>query len=243
LLQYEDHSVYSIMSETLISRDYEQAGIMSLMFTNAQAAQMRERLRGTSRLLVTQAKPSLASSGPDPQLIVRMYSFPGISTWLIGAAESEASRVLQGANVELTWVDCATVGLSDFCAGPQLPTELVVRIIPKALPQASKTALGMATSSEPSAAAFIFFDRVVAVRTHARLLPTILGRVVAHEIVHLLWPKEGHSELGLMRGQWSADDLAMTNSGCLKLPTRSMRSMQTEALRTALFANTSPEMR
>jgi hypothetical protein len=59
----------------------------------------------------------------------------------------------------------------------------------------------------------------------------MLGRVLAHEITHLLLPQEDHAELGLMRGHWSAEDLQGTNTACLGLSVRSIQLMQGEALR------------
>jgi hypothetical protein len=78
--------------------------------------------------------------------------------------------------------------------------------------------------------AFIFYDRVLAWRTQTRLLPVMLGRVLAHEITHLLLPHEMHSEFGLMRGQWTMDDLEIS-SASVGLSTRSVQLMQRELRR------------
>jgi hypothetical protein len=107
---------------------------------------------------------------------------------------------------------------------------LIVRPIPKALSQASASALGITDSTDACAAAFVFYDRVLALRTSTtRLLPVILGRVIAHELTHLLLPEEDHSELGLMRGQWTADDLRTTSLAFLGLSRRSVELMETSA--------------
>jgi hypothetical protein len=128
---------------------------------------------------------------------------------------------------------------SDFPVGtarqPALRTDLIIRFLAKSLPQASPSALGIAGSSDGSSVAFIFYDRIVAIRSHTRVLPVILGRVMAHEITHLLLPDEHHSQLGLMRAQWSAEDLRITTSTSLGLPGRSVLLMQREALRRAML--------
>jgi hypothetical protein len=111
-----------------------------------------------------------------------------------------------------------------------------VRIVADALPPATKSALGLAAWSGDLAAAFIFYDRVAALRTSDRFVPTILGRVMAHEITHLLLGAHSHSEVGLMRGQWSADDLRTVNSAWLGLPIQSALYMQREARRRVLVA-------
>ena len=107
----------------------------------------------------------------------------------------------------------------------------MLRFLPKALPQASTSALGMAASSPGYAAAFIFYDRILAFRTHTRLVPAMLGRVLAHEITHILLPQEHHAAFGLMRGQWTADDLHITSTACLGLSARSLQFMHREVLR------------
>jgi hypothetical protein len=59
---------------------------------------------------------------------------------------------------------------------------------------------------------------------------------MAHEITHLLLGSQDHSELGLMRGQWSADDLRTVSSAWLGLPVRSSQFMQKEAFQRVLIA-------
>jgi len=171
-----------------------------------------------------------------PQLNVRVYSFAGLSPELLSHAESEAVRVLQGVPVELNWIDCASQALSAVCMSEILPTDLVVRVIRKALPKASEKALGISGPNGGQATAFLFYDRMFALRTHARPLRAIVGRVLAHEISHLLRPDEGHSEVGLMRGQWTADDMRLVSSGYMGLPAASVRLMQREALRRVTAA-------
>jgi hypothetical protein len=180
------------------------------------------------------AKPKADSSLADqstPQLRVRVYSFPGISPWVLQGAEIEARRMLRTVPIRLNWLDCTPRVVPGACMLPLFSTDLIVRFTAKALPQASASALGITDSSDSYAAAFIFYGRVVALRTHTQLLPVMLGRVMAHEITHLLLPQQEHSGLGLMRGQWLAEDLRITSSTYFGLSTKSLRLMQEEALR------------
>lgn len=116
------------------------------------------------------------------------------------------------------------------------PTDLVIRVVAKALSQASADALGIASSKRQDAIAFIFYDRMIALRTQATPLPSIVGRVLAHEIVHVLLPGQSHSDFGLMRGQWSANDLRADSSACMGLPRASVQLMQEEAVRRVVSA-------
>jgi hypothetical protein len=171
-----------------------------------------------------------------PRLRVRVYGFPGLSAWLLQGAEAEAARMLRPVDIELTWVTCASRSPSPSCVSSGNPSELIVRVISKALPQASEHALGMAVSSGDYGIAFLFYDRVAVLRTHTRLLPVMLGRVMAHEITHLLLPEQSHTGIGLMRGQWAADDLQITSTESLALSAKSVQFMQKEALRRVLSA-------
>jgi hypothetical protein len=164
-----------------------------------------------------------------PKLRLFVSSFPRLSASVVQDAENEAARMLRPAQIELQWIDCNS--RTAACQLPWVPTDLIVRFLPKALPQASARALGIAECSADYATAFIFYDRVLALRTHARPLPAMLGRVLAHEITHLLLPHENHSAFGLMRGEWSIDDLHITSSTCLGLSARSVQFMHAEVLR------------
>jgi hypothetical protein len=174
---------------------------------------------------------SLLALQSNPILKVFVYRCPELSSSVIQGAETEAARILRPVRIELNWIDCSTRMQSVSCRSTQAPTDLIIRFLPKALPQASPRALGIAGSSADYATAFIFYDRILARRTHTQLLPVILGRVLAHEITHLLLPQEDHTGFGLMRGQWSVDDLRITSSACQGLSSRSVQFMHREALR------------
>jgi hypothetical protein len=180
--------------------------------------------------------PTKSSQKSTPRLSVRVYSFAGLSTWLLQAAEMEAARLLREVRLDLTWVDCTSRLNSVTCRSELTPADLVIRVVAKALPPASADALGIAGSKDAAGIAFVFYDRMVTLRTHAKPLPWIVGRVFAHEITHLLVPTQGHAELGLMRGRWTADDMRPESFACMGLPVASVELMQKEALRRVASA-------
>jgi hypothetical protein len=204
-------------------------------FTAALAIQLfTSTMVGTAALAAN--VPIEASEKSIPQLSVRVYGFAGLSPWLLQAAEVQAARLLRDVPVGLNWVDCISRSASVTCISDLAPTDLAVRVLPKALPQVSANALGIAGPNRGAASAFIFYDRVVALRSQARSLSPIVGRVLAHEIVHVLLPDKSHSEFGLMRGQWSTDDLRTDSSACIGLPAASVQLMKKEALRRVISA-------
>jgi len=144
------------------------------------------------------------------ELTVRVYGASIASPRTLGWAEKEAARMLREVHLNLIWVNCRTPMPTQLCFSKESETELTVRIVSKTLPGVSSRALGVTSWPErPSGtgAAFIFYDRILAARTHSCILPVILGRTLAHEIMHLLLPAEPHTHSGLMRGQWNSQDL------------------------------------
>lgn len=174
---------------------------------------------------------SLLALQSNPILKVFVYRCPELPRSVIQGAETEATRILRPARIKFNWVECTAGMQSASCRSAAARTDLIIRFLPRALPQASPSALGIAGSSADYSTAFIFYDRILARRTHTQLLPVMLGRVLAHEITHLLLPHEDHTDFGLMRGIWSTEDLRITNPACEDLSSRSVQLMHREALR------------
>jgi len=154
-----------------------------------------------------------------PTINVVVYGFHGLPSWVLDGTEAEAGRIFRRVDIQINWLDGNSE--KDATSRPLVggPSELVVRVVPHALPPASKTALAMAfPSAESTGIVFIFYDRVVAMQTSTSLLQTMLGRVLAHEITHLLLPGQEHSPSGLLRGHWSQDDLRFTSGAVETLP-------------------------
>ena len=140
--------------------------------------------------------------------------------------------MLHTARIRLNWLDCLGPVIPSACTLQALPTDLDIyfwRTAPRSSPpgEAAKSA----SERGKPAAVFVFFDRIFALSANSVLLPTILGRILAHEIAHVLLPREHHSTGGLMRGRWSSDDLKLGSTSCLGLSARFVRLMETEALR------------
>ena len=150
------------------------------------------------------------------RLTVRVYAFPGLSPKLLTSTEAEAARLLRQMHLHLVWVNCTL-----DCAEPEAPDELSVRVVERPIPEATASALGMAAwSGHEGGGAFVFYDRALSLRTHSKLLGEILGRIMAHEIMHLLRPEEPHSDVGLMRSQWAADDLRFDSQALTLIQSR-----------------------
>jgi hypothetical protein len=53
----------------------------------------------------------------------------------------------------------------------------------------------------------VFFDRVENVADSSKLVPILLAHLLVHEITHILQNSDHHSEGGVMKKQWTTNDL------------------------------------
>lgn len=182
---------------------------------------------------VSTSAKSLAPQS-TPEISVFVYGFPGLSDWLVQGAESEASRIFQPARIQLKWINCPSEALTPpLCHGRQARGELAVLFSAKAPSSVSPNALGAAVFSPVEDTALVFYDRI-SQSPISSTLHTMLGRVLAHEIAHLLLHGEKHSWSGLMRPKWAWDDLRFASTACIGFDPESVRRMQQEVRRRAV---------
>ena len=79
----------------------------------------------------------------------------------------------------------------------------------------------------------------MALRTFSNILPDILGRVLAHELLHLLVPAEVHMDTGLMTAQWNSAYLERPNSNRLGLSEHLIKQVQA-SVRQRMAATNKP---
>ena len=111
---------------------------------------------------------------------------------------------MKAAGVAVTWPRCP-------CLSPVRPAELVVRIT-RGSPASTPGSLGFSfvdMGLKAGTLATVFADRVQALAAIAEVdAGELLGRVIAHEIAHLLIGTRDHGTRGLMRGEWRASEVA-----------------------------------
>ena len=137
-------------------------------------------------------------------LVVRIYDGYHVPADHLAKARATVEGILlKGAGVGVTWPSCP-------CRTPVSAGELVVRIA-AASPASPPGALGFSlvdVGSRTGTLATVYADRVQAMAALAGVdHGELLGRVIAHEIAHLLIGTNDHSARGLMRGGWKASEL------------------------------------
>ena len=164
---------------------------------------------------------SLVDAQSTAPLIVRLYNTAQLPPSDIVAARDEAEVILRGAGLQAIFRGCgrgaAADGVIDACSETLEPSEVVVRII---------DAPAFSTTLDPDAygityivddvnrgwLATVFADRIRAAAVRVDIDSGILvGRVMAHEIGHLLLGRDYHGPLGVMQAQWT--DAMLTRPG------------------------------
>jgi hypothetical protein len=153
-------------------------------------------------------------------LAVRTYDAYGVADQDLIAAQATVQTLLLETGIDLEWRGCtARAGSSPVnssCADAVGAMEVVVRIA-RASSQSAAGALGSSvidSSQRGGSLVTVFADRLEATmaRTHVDL-GTLVGRVIAHEIGHLLMSTPRHSARGLMRARWTDDELERNITG------------------------------
>lgn len=146
---------------------------------------------------------------PNPLVRLHVFNTALLASAVLTDAESEATDVYRAARIALEWSD----GVTDADANQVAPTGLVVdlRVIVVAGVaerrfiedgRLADTVLGFAPTKRDcfcGRRAYIFSDRIMSVGYRHGNPTSLLGRVLAHEVGHLLLSRDGHSPIGIMR--------------------------------------------
>jgi hypothetical protein len=144
---------------------------------------------------------------------VRLYNRARVPAEILRQAEDDVAGIFLLADVDTTFVDCPLTEEPSFtaCRGPAGPSDFVLNIVTPGMAErlpASADGFGIATPCGPrqaSCIAYVFYERARQLAPGAKVGPSVvLGRVLAHEMGHLLGLV--HSESGLMRAEWNPND-------------------------------------
>jgi hypothetical protein len=114
-----------------------------------------------------------------------------------------AAEALADAGVEVSWLDCTGDVPAAPCRKAPRDGELILRIQRETHPSPHVLGTAIVQDDGPSVIATVY-DEAIGLRSQRTGIPkrTILGRVAAHEIGHLLLGRNSHSTHGLMRPTW-----------------------------------------
>ena len=157
---------------------------------------------------------TLVRAEPSATLAVRLYNTAGVPSTDVLTGRREAERMLRETGLHPVLRYCGRAVEADSCDSVRGRSEVVVRLInaPAFNPSLHPDAFGVAyvlKETDRGWLATVFPDRIAIaagrVDADAGLL---LGRVIAHEIGHLLLGVAYHGDAGVMRAVWTDDRLA-----------------------------------
>jgi hypothetical protein len=175
--------------------------------------------RLTAGFIVLAAAVSVPASGAEtldsyqPLLIVRSHAG---TEGDMRTAQSFASAIVRGAGIDVQWLDCTlpkSTKVRESCGRPPRWNEVILRttMAGASEPGQKDVSLGFAAvnvAEGDGKLVTIYADRIAETARRASVdRVKLLGRVIAHEIGHLLLGTNRHGSRGLMRALWSRGDL------------------------------------
>jgi len=182
---------------------------------------------------------------PDATLTLRAYNYAQAESGLLAGSEKVAGEIFENVGIEIVWVDCPVSKTQSqtypACLSDMGTTDLVLRIFPRHMAEklhSPDEPFGFAQPCPENASACeltVFYFRVDELASKGYRADRVLGYAIAHEVTHVLIGP-GHSEEGIMRGEWSRYDLQHISLG-LQLDFTDVQSKQ---LRNAVLRRTTP---
>ena len=129
-------------------------------------------------------------------LVLQIVDKVGVPGGELAHAQAEAARIFEAIGVELVWAGQAAT-----------PSDLRALHLTVVLgtSQASDTASAprnqhvLGAAMRPAGRAYVYVDRVRQLSSERQAqVQLLLGRAIAHEVGHLVLPKDGHSTSGIM---------------------------------------------
>ena len=173
----------------------------------------------TIGIVMTGMVPGVAAEGQPVRMGIQLSNTAGAPQWILAFAQKLVAGVYERAGVEVVWE-----GGTEAAADVQLTIILTRRLPVTSIKNGDVLAIAIAPPGGRGRLAYVVWPRVEAF-AHAKRVPVarVLGRVIAHELGHLLLGHNAHSEEGIMRAQWNSADFAGIDNQAVFSPEQSAR--------------------
>jgi len=156
--------------------------------------------------LVLTGSPSGAADRVTLTVVLHVTDLARTDPGDFGRARDEAQRIFGDAGVRLVWVDIAQGPGARACEGLNLYVSfLSPYLVQQRVAQGAKASV-LGSASPSTGHAFIYSPKVRDLAPRRRIDEgVLLGRVVAHEVGHLLLGGNDHARTGLMAAGMETD--------------------------------------
>ena len=164
----------------------------------------------------TQYLPQVQAHKTEASMTVRVYNYADISDGELNLSQSVASEIFRESGIEIRWYDCGPSANADgdpYCSASTRPMTFNLRIC--------NNCTDFLKTPEHEVRGFVSGETATVSSTWTRELQTasvsselVLGRVIAHELGHVLLGP-GHSPVGIMKAHWTVNDLDPGKLGML----------------------------
>jgi hypothetical protein len=163
----------------------------------------------------------LAGVAKPRQVRIALYDDSGLPAEVRAEFIRETTRIFRQAGIALSWIECHAAGLTySFvdCAQSQ-PGRLMLHLVPGGSKRKETTGFALLQGAAGRYAC-VYSERVRELARSGQWdFSDLLAHAAAHEIGHLLLRSAAHSNAGVMRTGWKAQELrALTHSGLIFLP-------------------------
>jgi hypothetical protein len=175
-------------------------------------------------LLLTLGGLDARSREPDLEIDVHIYNYSAVSKETMIRARYEVERIFQFTGVKMVWLECPVTrqdaATNRTCTLPSAHPKLELHVLTNSMADALETGndtFGSAllpANGSCGVVAYLYADRVRGLAQRGEF-DVILGRVIAHELGHLLLGNNSHSTAGIMKARWTIRDLERTREASM----------------------------
>jgi len=145
---------------------------------------------------------ALIQKVPRPHILVRFQSSRALPGEVMIEAQDRVTRIFEEIGVSMTWVNDRHVAEAGSRAFVIAVNALSGESERGFLANAGLPARALGAAIPNAARAYLFFGRIDEMATVSRQCRSVLfGRVLAHEMGHLVLPGAGHSRTGIMQSE------------------------------------------
>ena len=165
-------------------------------------------------------RPHDVSAAQRTRMFVMVRNSAGVPGNTINDAQKQAGKILGHMGVGVEWIDCQLSINTSVCTGTAEADRLELTIVTEDNRQMfGEDVLGRSVvgGSDKGVYARVFYAHIRVKAEQEGVSPaTLLGLAVAHEFGHLLLGPKAHSEQGIMRANWSHNDIQRGIQGQLR---------------------------